>query len=351
MAWQGLEGHDAVVERFVRAEAQGRLAGTYLFIGPPGVGKGCFALALARALVCAAPRPGLLPCEACASCIQAAAGTHPDIDVVRKPDDRASIPLEAFIGDQQHRMREGLCWRLLLRPALGTRKVAVILDADHLLDEAANCLLKTLEEPPPGAVIILVGTALERQLPTIRSRCQTIRFGPLEQASIARVIGREAELAGMQIDADRLAACVATCGGSLDRARLLIDPDLGGFRTTLLGLLGRRPLAGVELARETITIMEAAGKEAPARRARLRLAFDAAIEFYRAALRDDTTSRHGDPVLGRAVEGWNGDREAALEALGITLDAVDALERNANLTVLVDAWTAGLEDPRVARSS
>ena len=351
MAWQGLEGHDAVVERFVRADAQGRLAGTYLFIGPPGVGKGCFALALARALVCEAPRPGLVPCGGCASCIQAAAGTHPDIDVVRKPEDRASIPLEAFIGDQQHRMREGLCWRLLLRPALGTRKVALILDADHLLDEAANCLLKTLEEPPPGAVIILVGTALERQLPTIRSRCQTIRFGPLEPAAVARAIAREAEANGVQVDTDRLAASAAGCGGSLDRARLLLDPDLGRFRETLIGLLGRRPLAGVELARETIAIMEAAGKEAPARRARLRMAFDAAIEFYRAALRHDAAPGHADPLLGRAVAGWHGDREAAVEALITTLDAVDALERNANLTVLVDAWTAGLEDPRFARPS
>ena len=82
MAWQGIEGHDEVAARFVAAFERGRIAGTYLFIGPEGVGKRGFALALAKALVCLAPRPGLLPCGACASCIQAAAGSHPDIDVV-----------------------------------------------------------------------------------------------------------------------------------------------------------------------------------------------------------------------------------------------------------------------------
>jgi len=151
MAWQGIEGHDAVAARFAGAFDRGRIAGSYLFVGPPGVGKGSFALALARALVCREPRPGLVACGECSSCVQALAGSHPDIDVVRKPEDRATIPLELLIGDAEHRMREGLCWRLLLRPAAGRRKVAVILDADHFSEEAANCLLKTLEEPPAAA--------------------------------------------------------------------------------------------------------------------------------------------------------------------------------------------------------
>jgi len=62
---------------------------------------------------------------------------------------------------------------------MGGRKVAIIDDADHLNEEGANCLLKTLEEPPPCSVLILIGTSADKQLPTIRSRCQTIRFSPL----------------------------------------------------------------------------------------------------------------------------------------------------------------------------
>ena len=352
MAWQGIEGHDAVVERFVTAQARGRIAGSYLFIGPPGVGKGTFARALAKSLLCSAPRPGLVACDACASCVQAQAGTHPDIDVVEKPADRATIPLEAFIGDQEHRMREGLVWRLLLRPALGGRKAAIILDADHLSEEAANCLLKTLEEPPEGAVLILVGTSLERQLPTIRSRCQIVRFGPLSAETVCTVIGNESRAAGAAVDEAALGACAVAAGGSLDRARMLLDPALAEYRGRLLAALGRRPLRGVELARDTIALVEAAGKEAPARRARLRVVLETAVEFYRAALRHGVGGeRPDDANLARSIAAWASTPDDAATALRHTLDALDAVERNANLTVLIDAWTAILEEPRLAQAT
>lgn len=348
MTWQGIEGHDAVVDAFVGAQARGRVAGSYLFIGPAGVGKGMFARKLAKALVCAAARPGLVPCDACASCVQAEAGSHPDIDVVQKPEDRATIPLDTFIGAAEHRMREGLCWRILLRPALGSRKVAIILDADHLADEAANSLLKTLEEPPDGAVMILVGTALERQLPTIRSRCQIVRFRPLSADTVFRILDREAEPG--QVDEPRLRACAAAAGGSLARARLLLDPALAEFRGRLMALLAQRPLPGVELARETLAVVEAAGKEAPPRRARLKIVLESVIEFLQAVVRRDVAGdMPADPVLARAISSWGGDAEAAAAAIGHTLDALDAIDRNANLTILVDAWTAILEEPRLAQ--
>jgi DNA polymerase-3 subunit delta' len=349
MAWQGIEGHDDVVARFVVAEARGRIAGSYLFTGPPGVGKGAFAKALARALVCLDPKPGLVACGQCSSCAQASAGSHPDIDIVAKPADKSTIPLDLLIGDDAHRMREGLCWRILLRPSVGMRKVAIILDADALAVEAANCLLKTLEEPPPGAVIILVGTGPERQLPTIRSRCQLIRFGTLDTEIVQRLLTDELARAGDETSQGAIAAAAAASGGSIDRARLMLDPDMGAFRERLIGLLARRPLAGVELSRETNQIVEAAGKEAPPRRARLTAVLTAAIEFYRAAARHAATGAlPSDPVMARGVTDWGADGDEATAALEQTLDALDAIDRNAHLPTLVDAWTAVLEAPRLA---
>ena len=353
MAWQGIEGHDAIAERFATAAALGRVAGSYLFIGPSGVGKSTFARGLAKALLCQQPQSGLVACNACASCVQAEAGSHPDIDVVQKPEDRATIPLEAFVGDAEHRMREGLCWRIKLRPAVGSRKAAIILDADLMLEEAANCLLKTLEEPPDGAVIILVGESLERQLPTIRSRCQIVRFRPLAPEIIERVLEREAAAAGGSIDSAVIANVAHAAGGSLTRARLLLDPAAVEFRAQLIGLLAGRPLRGVDLARETIAFVEAAGKEAPPRRARLKVVLEGAIDFYRAALRLATTGESpADAALARAVAGWAPREDEAAEAAAIllerSLDALDSVDRNANLTILIDAWTAILEAPRLA---
>ena len=353
MAWQGIEGHDAVAERFATAAAQGRVTGSYLFIGLSGVGKSTFARRLAKAVLCQQPRPGLVACNACASCVQAEAGSHPDIDVVQKPVDRASIPLEAFVGDADHRMREGLCWRVKLRPALGARKAAIILDADAMLEEAANCLLKTLEEPPDGAMIILVGEALERRLHTIRSRCQIVRFKPLSPEIIQRVLERETVAGGSPVDADVMRGVANAAGGSLTRGRLLLDPTAVEFRAKLIELLAQRPVRGVELARETLAFVDAAGKDAPPRRARLKVVLETAIDFFRAALRQATTGEPpADAAIGRAVAGWvTGAGEAAETAstmLEHSLDALDDMDRYVNPTILVDAWTAILEAPRLA---
>lgn len=347
MAWQGIEGHDEVAATLARVAERGRLAGSFLFIGPAGIGKGLFATRLAQALACRATGPGLVPCGRCPSCAQAAAGTHPDIDVVRKPDDRATIPLESLIGDAAHRMREGLCWRLTLQPLVAARRTAIILDADHLSTEASNCLLKMLEEPPDGAVIILVGTSLERHLPTIRSRCRVVRFRPLPTATVRSILERESPPGADGPGEADLAAAAEASGGSLDRARLLVDPQLAGFRQRLATLLAGRPVRGVELARETLALVEAAGTEAARRRDRLRLVFDAALDIYRSELRQAVGgdgSTMPAPGNGGAT---TGDPDEALAGLHHTLAASAAVDRNANLAVVIDAWTCLLEEPRL----
>lgn len=347
MAWQGIEGHDEVVAALARAAERGRLAGSFLFVGPPGVGKGLFALALARALACRAIGPGLVPCGACPSCVQALAGTHPDIDVVRKPEDKSTIPLETFIGDAAHRMREGLCWRLLLQPLVAARRTAIILDADHLSIEASNCLLKALEEPPAGAVIILVGTSLERQLPTIRSRCRVVRFRPLPTATVRSILAREFPAGADGPGEAELAAAAEASGGSLDRARLLVDAELAAFRQRLATLLAGRPVRGVDLARETLALVEAAGTEAARRRDRLRLVLDAALDIYRAALWHAAGVGAAVGPAPAAGGPTIDDPDEALAGLHHTLAAFSAIDRNANLAVVIDAWTCLLEEPRL----
>jgi DNA polymerase-3 subunit delta' len=344
MPWEGILGHDLIAKQFASAEAAGRIAGSYLFIGQEGVGKATFARSLIMALACQHSTDQLEACRKCVSCVQALAGTHPDIDIVQKPAERTTIPLESLIGSSDQKLRAGLCWRLLLRPQLASRKFAVLLDADHLSEEAANCLLKTLEEPPPGAVLILVGTTLERQLPTIRSRCQVIRFPQLTDTMIKEILQLEEIQNGQEIEESTLTEIARVAQGSLSKARLFLDQELASFRSRLFKMLAERPLRGVNLTRETIGIVEAAGKEPSLRRARLRLVLDLSIDFFRAKLYQMHGVRNPvDEILASTIDTWNASPEQITRCLEYSLDARAGVDRNANLGILVDAWTAKIE--------
>jgi DNA polymerase-3 subunit delta' len=340
MTWQGIEGHDDVVERFRRSLSRGRLASTFLFVGPAGVGKRAFAEKLAQALLCQqAPAEQLAPCGHCTACVQVTARTHPDLILIEKPADKSTLPISLFVGEPERRMREGLCHDIALKPFMGGRKVAIIDDADDLNEESANCLLKTLEEPPPKSVLILIGTSLDKQLPTIRSRCQTVRFRPLEESVVASLLLAR-QLASTPDEAERLARFSE---GSLQRAMELADEELWSFRQQLLRTLAAGKADSVTLAQQVAAFVDGAGKEAPPRRARLRLLAAFVLEFHRQWLRAAVgLTPQGDDVLGGAVQQAAARDAADAPALAAladrTLVALAQIDRNAHLPTLIDCW-------------
>ena len=252
-----LRGHGAITEQFRRAISKGRLGSTYLFVGPPGVGKRTFAMWLAQSLLCPSRADERLdPCGECPSCQQVAAGSHPDLELVSKPNDKAFIPVELFIGDREHRMREGLCHDISLKPFCGGRKIAIIDDADYLNEEGANCLLKTLEEPPPASLIVLIGTSEQRQLPTIRSRCQVIRFAALSGEDVAQLLVETGVTQDPQ-EAERWAQLGA---GSIRRAMDLSAPEFTDFREQLLRQFAGSPRSLLGMALEVNAFVEQAGR-------------------------------------------------------------------------------------------
>ena len=340
MSWQGIEGHDEIVAKFRQALSRGRLASTFLFVGPPGIGKRKFALKLAQSLLCQInPVEALEPCGKCPSCVQVEAGTHPDLITIRKPEGKSAIPVALLIGDKDHRMHEGLCHSISLKPFMGGRKIAVIDDADDLNQEGANCLLKTLEEPPPQSLLILIGSSAEKQLPTIRSRAQVVRFRPLEESVLSNLLLRE-RVVEDPTAAQRLARYSQ---GSFERALELSDAELWSFRGDLLSRLGAKQFDSVRLAQDVVKFVDEAGKEASARRDRSRVVIGFAAELFRAILRGESGALvTDDPELEVAAKDalrhWPQGTEIATECLERTLEALSHIERNANQATLIEAW-------------
>jgi DNA polymerase-3 subunit delta' len=351
MTWQGIEGHDDVVARLRGVLSRERLASTLLFVGPPGVGKYSFALKFGQTLLCSERLEGLLdPCGNCLSCRQSLAGTHPDLLVVCRPADKSVIPVETFIGDRDHRMSAGLCHDISLKPFMGRRRVAIIDDADYLHEESANCLLKTLEEPPPRSVLILIGTSIQRQLPTIRSRCQIVRFAPLDESTLTRLIQQRLGVS----DSAHAREISHFAEGSLTRAAQATDAATWQFRGEFMSHLARRESDPIRLAEMVTAFVDSAGSEASARRDRLRMVIGFALDFYRQWLRAANGSvPRGDAELLKAIDaaqaGCAASAELASARLERSLDALTHVDRNANQATIVQCWLEDVAETTLLR--
>lgn len=187
--------------------AAGRLPHALLLSGPAGLGKLEFARLLARSLLCEQTEQGL-PCGSCRGCQLLAAGTHPDFQAVQPEEEGKEITIGLI--------RDLLAWQALT-PQYGRARVVIIEPADRMNINAANALLKTLEEPGRDALLLLVTARPAALLPTIRSRCQQLPF-------VAQW-GAEAHnwLAERLGDAQRAALALAISGGAPLRALALVE--------------------------------------------------------------------------------------------------------------------------------
>jgi len=179
MIFANLVGHQRAKEMLSRALAHSTVHPGYIFSGPPGVGKHLAATEFVRAWLCLEASGEA--CGICKSCTSLGVAPHPDFIEATWLDKKKSIGV-----DQVRDLGSGLAQS----PAMGRHKAAIVDPASTLTSEASNALLKTLEEPPPGRVIVLVVTRSGALPPTVRSRCQQVPFGSLSDDDVAEVLRR-----------------------------------------------------------------------------------------------------------------------------------------------------------------
>src|SRR5260370_36901831 len=246
MPFRDIRGHRRLTDLFARSIERSALPPASIFAGPSGVGKRATAIAVAQALNCLHVHDGDA-CGTCTVCTRIARGAHPDVMIV-VPGDSGSIKIEQ-IRDVNDRVG--------YRPFEGRRRAVIVDEADAMVPQAQNALLKTLEEPPPSSVFILVTARPDALLPTVRSRCIRLWF---------------AESGSREIDANACAVAervlTRTAGNDAVAARLDAAKDLlsntgrggAGDRDQLSGYLQ----AMASLLRDAEIVAVGADRRAPA---------------------------------------------------------------------------------------
>ena len=172
--FENIIGNDSIKKMFKQTIVSGQISHSYLMIGIPGIGKKLMAYEYAKAILCFGESQ---ICDNCKSCMEFDTNNHPDF-VYIEPDGN-SIKIEQ-IRELQKRIQE--------KPIISSKKVYIIDNSDLMTKEAQNCLLKTLEEPPEFAIIILIGTNENAFLTTIKSRCMILHFNPIRDEDVKKYL-------------------------------------------------------------------------------------------------------------------------------------------------------------------
>ncbi len=217
MSFAEIIGQKRIINLLRRALAQDHLPHSFLFTGMDGVGKQRTALTLAKVVNCENGAAGDC-CDRCVSCRKAASGNHPDINTIER--DGPFIKIEQIRALKQ---------RLRFKPLEGRYRVTIINNAQNMKIEAANALLKVLEEPPAENLIILTAYEITSLLPTIVSRCLHLPFQPLATEVISTHLCRTHGL-----EPKKAAVMAELAGGSLSRAAVLLDEKQLDRRRLLL---------------------------------------------------------------------------------------------------------------------
>lgn len=289
-------GHDWAVEHLRKSIANARIRHAYLIVGSESIGKETLARSLAMTLNCTHEDELTRPCGQCSSCKRIASGNHPDIIYSELDGSTGALKIEEI---------RNITGKIALKPYEARYRIAILRDFDHARPQAQDALLKTLEEPPPQAMLILIAPSTDSLLPTITSRSQVIHLRPLATESIHDIL--VSEKAVPPDEADLLARL---SGGRMGWViQVLADPSILEQRTAALDLL------------ESIIVMNRAKRfEIAEDLAKDKLALYPLLELWQSYWRDVLllTQGTGDNPA-------NIDRRESLEKIAQSTSADEAL--------------------------
>lgn len=221
IGWSSIVGQTEAVERLQRLCESARMPHALLFVGPESVGKYLSAKTLAATLLCESEDA---PCGTCQACRMVESESHPDLVIVRP--DKQNIK----IGEIRKMQKD-----LSLAPYMATRRVAIIDQADTMREEAANSILKTLEEPVGDVVFILITSKRYQLLDTIRSRCMLVQFGAVPWDALSR------ELVKRGHDEEKASLAARLAGGRFAPAEEILSDDGQTSRQAAIDVFFRVP--------------------------------------------------------------------------------------------------------------
>jgi DNA polymerase-3 subunit delta' len=289
-------GHDWAVEHLRKGMAHGRIRHAYLIVGPESVGKNTLAHALAQALNCTHSDEDARPCGECRSCKLIASGNHPDILYSELDSGTGALKIEEV---------RTVTGRIALKPYEARYRIALFRDFDHARPQAQDALLKTLEEPPPTAVLILLAPTTESLLSTITSRSQVISLRLVSAETICDTL-----IQRWNADPQQAELLARLSGGRIGWAiRALEEPSLLDQRQAALDLL-EQALGQNRAGR--FALAEDLSKD--------KLALVPLLELWQTYWRDVMLIREGSRVTPANI-----DREDALRQLARMIAPEDAL--------------------------
>lgn len=314
-----LIGHDNVRKWLRTAIAGGRVSGAYLFMGPDGIGKAGVALEFAASLRC---ETGGWACGDCGQCRRVFKGVHPSVRTFAKPADKSAFPVELVreIVDEA-----GV---KALEPG---RRVFIVADADRFNESSANAFLKTLEEPPRDFTFVLLAGNAAQVLPTILSRCQAVRFAPLDEQQMKQATqGWE----GLPVNPDARAILTRAAQGSPGNLRRMADGKVMDTARDFLKAVAGDPFHASEVLAASLTADESEGKRDQLRDV---------LALLTAALRDRMAGALAADVrpLTREISAEQRSPDAMTQAILRLDDLRERIDGNANLKLACDAIALG----------